>query len=68
MQLLHVVGYMCLLIAAVAVVIDATKNLAVLDGEWIFMSLGDQLQRLSHNTLVTAEAAVTNMQATSGGT
>jgi hypothetical protein len=58
MQLLRVVGYVCLLMAAVAVTIDAIKNLAVPNGGWIFTSLGDQWQELSPNSLVTAEAAV----------
>jgi hypothetical protein len=58
MKLLRLVGYMCLLIAAVVATIDAIKNLAAPDGDWIFTSLGDQLQRLSPKSLVTAEAAV----------
>jgi hypothetical protein len=58
MLLLRVLGVICVLIAMVAVVIDAIKNLAVLDGDWVFTSLGDQWSKLSPHTLATAKAAV----------
>jgi hypothetical protein len=57
-MLLRATGVMCLLIAMVAVVIDAIKNLAVTDGDWIFTSLGDQWSKLHPNSLATAEAVV----------
>jgi hypothetical protein len=58
MLLLRVLGIICLLIAMVGVVIDAIKNLAVLDGDWVFTSLGDQWSKLNPNILATAKAAI----------
>jgi hypothetical protein len=58
MLLLRVLGSICLLIAMVAVVIDAIKNISVIDGDWIFTSLGDQWSKLSPHSLATVESVV----------
>jgi hypothetical protein len=58
MFLLRVLGAICVLIAMVAVVIDAIKNLSVMDGDWIFTSLGDQWSKLSPHSLATVESVV----------
>jgi hypothetical protein len=58
MLLFRVLGVICLLIAMVAVVIDAIKNLSVMDGDWIFTSLGDQWSKLSPHSLATVESVV----------
>ena len=55
--LLRVLGVACLLIAMVAVVIDAIKNLAA-GSEWIFTPLGDQWSQLSPNSLAATKVAV----------
>jgi hypothetical protein len=67
-MLLLRLGVVCLLIAMVVVVIDPIKNLAVLDGDWVFTSLGDQCSKLSPNTLAAAKAAVETYAAISCGT
>ena len=55
--LLRTLGIVCLLIAMVAVVIDAIKNLAA-GTDWVFTSLGDQWSSLSPNSLAAAEKVV----------
>ena len=57
-MLLRAAGIICLLIAMVAVIIDAIKNLSVMDGDWIFTSLGDQCSKLSPHSLATVESMV----------
>ena len=58
MLLFRVLGVICLLIAYIAVVIDAIKNLSVMDGDWIFTSLGDQWSKLSPHSLATVKSVV----------
>ena len=57
-MLLRAAGIICLLIAMVAVIIDAIKNLSVMDGDWIFTSLGNQWSKLSPHSLATVESVV----------
>jgi hypothetical protein len=55
--LLRILGVGSLLIAMVAVVIDATKSLEG-GGHWVVTPLGDQWSSLSPSSLAAAKAAV----------
>ena len=55
--LFRILSIVCLLIAMVAVVIDAIKNLAA-GTDWVFTSLRDQWSTLSPYSLAFAEKAV----------